>query len=319
MKSSSESFVAFFSYVRLNDEHDRGKLTLLRKLLQTELWVQAGRQLPIFQDQENLEWGRRWMDRITDVLSSCSILIAVVTPSYLLSRACRFEFEYFLAQESQLKRKIILPVLYIDTPGLKDTNDNIAVEISKHQWVDWRDLRFTSLTSTKTNKKLASMAKRIWELVENNDASLGSLNTVQNNTPPDSVVRATTGGSIHPGVDAYEIEKIDSIYIPIDKSEDDKNSHLLTVDLRTTGDIEQDKRRIKTIYGTLISFHGRDRFSFQVFENQSSYLIDFPQDTTRVCPELLDRLKKLIGEENWRVEALPRDFSDKGLDNDIPF
>jgi hypothetical protein len=95
------------------------------------------------------------------------------------------------------------------------------------------------------------------------------------------------------------------IYIPVPKEDEQKRPpQQITVTLRTTGDKERDRRRIKTIYGTLISFHGRDRFSFQVFENGSGYLIDFPNDTTRVCPEMLDRLKKLIGEENWRVEEI---------------
>jgi hypothetical protein len=74
--------------------------------------------------------------------------------------------------------------------------------------------------------------------------------------------------------------------------------------LRSTGDKERDKRRIKTMYGTLISFHGRDRFSFQIFENGSGHLIDFPNDTTRVCTEMLDRMKKLMGEESWHVEEI---------------
>ncbi|MFT3892084.1 MAG: hypothetical protein QM730_10660 [Anaerolineales bacterium] len=74
--------------------------------------------------------------------------------------------------------------------------------------------------------------------------------------------------------------------------------------LRSTGDKERDRRRIKTIYGTLISFHGKDRFSFQIFENGLGHLIDFPNDTTRVCPEMLLRLKKLMGEESWRVEEI---------------
>jgi len=98
---------------------------------------------------------------------------------------------------------------------------------------------------------------------------------------------------------------VTSIYIPIAKEEETKRPpRQITVMLRTTGDKERDRRRIKTLYGTLISFHGRDRFSFQVFENGSGYLIDFPNDTTRVCPEMLERLRKLIGEENWRVEEI---------------
>ncbi|HVF25458.1 MAG TPA: DNA polymerase III subunit alpha [Anaerolineales bacterium] len=97
-----------------------------------------------------------------------------------------------------------------------------------------------------------------------------------------------------------------SLYIPLAKEEKDKEHppQQITVMLRSTGDKERDKRRIKTMYGTLISFHGRDRFSFQIFENGSGHLIDFPNDTTRVCSEMLDRMKKLMGEESWRVEEI---------------
>ena len=97
-----------------------------------------------------------------------------------------------------------------------------------------------------------------------------------------------------------------SLYIPLAQEEKDKEHppQQITVMLRSTGDKDRDKRRIKTIYGTLISFHGNDRFSFQIFENGKGYLIDFPNDTTRVCTEVLDRLKKLTGEESWRVEEI---------------
>jgi DNA polymerase-3 subunit alpha len=97
-----------------------------------------------------------------------------------------------------------------------------------------------------------------------------------------------------------------SLYVPLAKEEKDKDHrpHQITLTLRSTGDKEWDKRRIKTLYGTLISFHGRDRFSFQIFENGSGHLIDFPNDTTRVCTEMLERLKKLMGQESWQVEEI---------------
>ena len=101
------------------------------------------------------------------------------------------------------------------------------------------------------------------------------------------------------------VTSLPSIYIPLAQEEDQGHPpQQITVMLRSTGDKERDKRRIKTIYGTLISFHGRDRFSFQIFENGTGHLIDFPNDTTRVCPEMLLRLKKLMGEESWRVEEI---------------
>ncbi|MBK9781272.1 MAG: DNA polymerase III subunit alpha [Anaerolineales bacterium] len=99
---------------------------------------------------------------------------------------------------------------------------------------------------------------------------------------------------------------IPSLYVPLAKENKDKEHppQQITVILRSTGDKDRDKRRIKTLYGTLISYHGRDKFSFQIFENGKGHLIDFPNDTTRICPELLERLKKLMGEENWRVEEI---------------
>ena len=97
-----------------------------------------------------------------------------------------------------------------------------------------------------------------------------------------------------------------SLYVPLVKEDKDKEHppQQITVTLRSTGDHERDKRRIKTLYGTLISYHGRDKFSFQIFENGKGHLIDFPNDTTRICHELFERLKKLMGEEAWRVEEI---------------
>jgi DNA polymerase-3 subunit alpha len=98
---------------------------------------------------------------------------------------------------------------------------------------------------------------------------------------------------------------VTSIYIPLAKEEEkDRSPKQITVNLRSTGNKEEDRRRIKTIFGTLISFHGRDKFSFQIFENGGRHLLDFPNDTTRISPEMLARLKKLMGEESWNVEEI---------------
>ena len=46
------------------------------------------------------------------------------------------------------------------------------------------------------------------------------------------------------------------------------------------------------------------RFSFQTSKDGKSEIIEFPNDTTRVCPEMLERLKKLMGKESWSVEEI---------------
>jgi hypothetical protein len=99
---------------------------------------------------------------------------------------------------------------------------------------------------------------------------------------------------------------IQSLYVPLVKDDKDKEHppRQITILLRPTGDHERDKRRIKTLHGLLTSSPGRDKFSFQIFENGKGHLIDFPNDTTRINPELMARLKKLMGEESWRVEEI---------------
>ena len=104
MQSQKESFLAFFSYVQRNDEIDRWRLTDLRKQLQNEIWAQTGKPYKIFQDYENIEWGQDWKRRIKYALDASPLLIAIITPSYLESQSCEFEFEYFLQREAQLRR-----------------------------------------------------------------------------------------------------------------------------------------------------------------------------------------------------------------------
>ncbi len=128
-------------------------------------------------------------------------------------------------------------------------------------------------------------------------------------TPPlvtRAVAALATVEEMNQAEDKHEAVFPPSLYVPLAKEDKDKEHppQQITVTLRSTGDHERDKRRIKTLYGTLISYHGRDKFSFHIFENSKGHLVDFPNETTRICPELLERLKKLMGEESWRVEEI---------------
>ncbi|PKN92177.1 MAG: DNA polymerase III subunit alpha [Chloroflexi bacterium HGW-Chloroflexi-6] len=90
----------------------------------------------------------------------------------------------------------------------------------------------------------------------------------------------------------------------IETLDDGLPPRIITVYLRPSSDLVRDRRRIKNVYGILISHPGRDRFSFYVTEEGRGHLIDFPNDTTRICVEMLDRLKKLLGSEDWRIEEI---------------
>jgi hypothetical protein len=132
-------------------------------------------------------------------------------------------------------------------------------------------------------------------------------NHKESDVPPLSPL-PQNGGETETTVQPIVLEPfhIPSLYVPLLQDEGNREHppQQITVLLRATGDKERDKRRIKTLHGLLISFPGRDKFNFHIFENGKGHLIDFPNDTTRICSELTERLKRLMGEENWRVEEI---------------
>jgi len=277
--------------------------------LESEIWAQTGRNFKIFQDQENIAWGDDWKERIKRSLEASTLLIAIITPSYLTSESCRFEFEYFLNKEETFKKKLVLPIHYIETPSLSITNDDkIAFEISKRQWVDWRNLRFATLSSIKVKKRIEFLAKQIRDLIEEQPLTVMPSNRPTKYSFPNSTIRNDkTEISPRPNLAA-------TIRMPLSKSvidpriTDSKTTEReplqITIALQATGEKDRDRRRIKVVYGTLISFHGNDRFSFQILDNDTAHLIDFPTDTTRICPELINRLRIVLGEETWSIEPI---------------
>ncbi len=89
-----------------------------------------------------------------------------------------------------------------------------------------------------------------------------------------------------------------------ERTDDGRAPQIITLQLRPSPEPERDRRRIKHLYGILISYPGKDRFSFQIFEGGKGYLLDFPNESTRICPEMLGRLRNLLGEESWRIEPI---------------
>ncbi len=96
-----------------------------------------------------------------------------------------------------------------------------------------------------------------------------------------------------------------SIPQPISQiKKDDDSTYMVTVVLRSKGDSMRDNLRARQVYGTLISYPGKDRFVFQIFENGDRHLVEFPDATTDLNDELLRSLRDLLGKENVQVEKL---------------
>jgi DNA polymerase-3 subunit alpha len=85
---------------------------------------------------------------------------------------------------------------------------------------------------------------------------------------------------------------------------EENEPRLVTIIQRSGGDKERDVRRLKRIHGELKRFPGRDKFCFLVFENGRRFVMEFPNDTTGICSELIRKLIELAGDGNVLVEPI---------------
>ncbi len=79
---------------------------------------------------------------------------------------------------------------------------------------------------------------------------------------------------------------------------------MITIILRSTGDKTRDVLRLRRIHGIVNSYPGHDRFAFHLFERGRGYLLEFPNFTAGLTPELMGRLTALVGPENVRIDTI---------------
>jgi DNA polymerase-3 subunit alpha len=107
-----------------------------------------------------------------------------------------------------------------------------------------------------------------------------------------------------PVIKAAIPDKIVTPFIPPMPSADGKDIHMVTVVLRPRADKVRDNLLLRRVFGLMISYPGNDRFAFHIFENNRGHLLEFPNLTTGLNPELMTHLNELVGPENVRVEPI---------------
>jgi DNA polymerase III subunit alpha len=101
------------------------------------------------------------------------------------------------------------------------------------------------------------------------------------------------------------VEKILPPIVPPLRSEDSpEDLHMITVVLRPKGDKARDKLLLRRVFGIMISHPGVDRFAFHIFEHGRGHLLEFPNLTTGLSPELISQIGLLVGSENVRIEPI---------------
>ena len=137
----------------------------------------TGEVFPIFQDREDIYVGQRWRDRILNSINGSTLLVAIITPSFLRSESCRGEVQLFLERERRLERNdLIIPLLYVRTPGLDDPEDEVARDLKDRQYFPWEDLRFEDIESKviriETNRLAENVVKAIQRSKESGEVDI---------------------------------------------------------------------------------------------------------------------------------------------------
>jgi DNA polymerase-3 subunit alpha len=116
---------------------------------------------------------------------------------------------------------------------------------------------------------------------------------------PESVIEITPTPKKPPLI----ISMLDNTLILKDPEKDE--FRMVTVIMRSTlKEPDRGMMRIKRVVGLLRSYPGRDKFGLMIFENGKRFDMEFPNDTTGYCQELVRRLKDLVGEDNIQVKIL---------------
>ena len=99
------------------------------------------------------------------------------------------------------------------------------------------------------------------------------------------------------------IASIDQVFESKDPNKDE--FRMLTIVLRANNnEADRGLMRMKRVVGLLRSYPGKDKFGLMIFENGRRVDMEFPNDTTGYCPELLRRLKAMVGEDNVQIKVV---------------
>jgi parallel beta-helix repeat protein len=169
MSEGERKPAAFLSYSHADTDVER--VTEFRKQLSQEVAKQIGEEFLIFQDEDGVQWGDNWQERIEESLDEVTFFIPVITPGFFKSAHCREELERFLHRERQVNRRdLILPVYYGDYPLFNDTvrrkADPLVETIAARHYADWRGLRLEPSTSLQVEEMMAQLATNVHDALK---------------------------------------------------------------------------------------------------------------------------------------------------------
>jgi len=165
---SSEEVIGFWSYSHEDDKLDGGGILRLSRLIMEEYDLLAGEPIDLFVDRKDIAWGQEWQERIESSLAQTTFFIPIITPRYFRRPECRRELLEFAAKAKMLGvEELLLPILYVETPGLSPENPDEAVAlVARTQYVDWRVIRLCDASSNEYRTAVNALVQRLLQIAQ---------------------------------------------------------------------------------------------------------------------------------------------------------
>jgi len=154
----------FVSYVHADDTRLRGRMVQFAHDVADTYALLYGREVELFVDRDDIEWGESWEARLDDELASVPFLMSMVTPRYLASEACRREvLEFAAASRRGQDSKRLLPVLWIDIADsdIVPASDPVRQQLLASQYLDMKSGRTAPVDSAAYDEVVERAAERL--------------------------------------------------------------------------------------------------------------------------------------------------------------
>jgi DNA polymerase-3 subunit alpha len=185
----------------------------------------------------------------------------------------------------------VLPPL----PDLKQANDVPASE-------------FVSSSGDEPPLNFDNIDIEMEPLVESNEALPELPDT-------DVIVTPSNGGPSHTivgnvTVPSPTVEHVDDSPVPVANDdtlpmESNEPHRHITIHIKKGQDSERDRRKLQIVHGQFVSFPGADTFSIVIDSGDQSVEIEFAEETTRYCDELIGRLRRYVSTDAITVDNRP--------------
>lgn len=180
----------FVSYRRADDEHESGRPIQFVKDVLSEFEAISGHSAEHFLDRESIQWGEDWRKRLDNEIKQNLVMITLVTPMFLGSKACRDEaLSFAKAADSENLPKMLLPIMWINVERLQSrfATDPVYKALQDRQYFDATSARNEDRDSSKYRRIVGDAAARLMDALEaaEDQAHQPSTGTHTNDNPTD--------------------------------------------------------------------------------------------------------------------------------------